>query len=244
MSTNLIIGDTICEAVLTVVAVIWFFGADGLRGTDRFPGPRNGVPFFAGLLIAAIVISPPLDQLGAHLFSMHMLQHLLLILGAGPLLAQSRPAPVVAAVLPIPELPIKGVEAAWAAAALFSVTILIWHLPIAHDWALADPLAHAVEHLSVLAAAVIFWTFVVFARDALERASTIIIVWLISLQGAMLSAVIMFAPTQLCGSYAGNPLTDQVGAGLLMCIPASLAYAGSSIWALARLIGERAGHVS
>ena len=43
-------------------------------------------------------------------------------------------------------------------------------------------------------------------------------------------------------TYAGNPLQDQVLAGLLMCIPASFVYCGSTVWALWRLLGTDATH--
>jgi putative membrane protein len=166
-----------------------------------------------------------------------MAQHLVLIVVAAPLVAFSLPH----------RLPgwLGSAEAAWAAAALFAVAILVWHLPAAHDLALADPLVHWIEHLSVLGTAIAFWRLVVFAREGgAGRGVSVLIVWLVSLEGALLSAVIMFAPTQLCASYAGNPIEDQVLAGLMMCIPAALVYFGSSVWALALLFRDTERHAS
>ena len=65
---------------------------------------------------------------------------------------------------------------------------------------------------------------------------------LVGFQGALLSALIMFAPRGLYSAYSGNPPDDQALAGVLMCIPASFVYLGSTLWALARMLGnERTG---
>jgi putative membrane protein len=197
--------------------------------------PLRAIALVAGLAVAGPAVLSPLDALGAHSFAAHMAQHLILIVVAAPLVASSLPH----------ALPgwLQSAEAAWAAAAAFAVAILFWHLPAAHDLALADPIVHWIEHLSLLGTAIAYWRLIVFAREGgAGRGASVLIVWLVSLQGALLSAVIMFAPTQLCLSYAGNPIEDQVLAGLTMCIPASLVYFGTTIWALARLFRETESH--
>lgn len=190
-----------------------------------------------GLFIAASIVLSPLDTLGRMWFSAHMAQHLLLILVAAPLISWSGPVHRAATRLE------RGPTAAWAAAALFAVLLLIWHLPATRSWATESETVHVLEFASVLVAAVSFWRFVIFAgKQGIGRGTSVLIVWLASLQGALLSAIIMFAPSHICTVYAGNPLSDQVLAGLLMCIPASLAYAASSVRALALLFREGEGN--
>jgi cytochrome c oxidase assembly factor CtaG len=202
----------------------------------RAPVQLRPAALAAGLFVAAAAVLSPLDAWGVRSFAAHMAQHLLLIVVAAPLIAWSWPERVLPRWL-------RSAEAGWAAAAFFAVAILFWHLPAAHDFALADPFVHWIEHLSVLVAAVAFWRLVVFGGAvALGRGTALLLVWLVSLQGALLSAIIMFAPSQLCGSYAGNPIEDQVLAGLMMCIPASLVYFGTTVWALARLIRDPQSH--
>lgn len=242
MSLGLILADALVLLVIASAALVWLTGVRRMSRLGRPVDRPRMAALAGGTVIAMLVIAPPLDWLGARLFSIHMLQHLLLIAGAAPLVAWSRPGSGIAAILPILSVHPRRLEAAWAAAALFAVAILLWHIPVTHDWALRDPAAHALEHLSVFGTAIGFWRCVVFSGNGVSRGVTILIVWLISLQGAFLSAVIMFAPVQLCRSYADNPLTDQILAGLLMCIPASLLYAGSTIWALARLFDDRTSH--
>jgi len=88
----------------------------------------------------------------------------------------------------------------------------------------------------VLGTATMFWRVILNSGQLrIGPGLAAVIVSLVSLQGSLLSAILMFAPKQLCGSYAGNPIEDQVMAGLLMCIPASFVYLGSTVWALSRL---------
>jgi hypothetical protein len=54
----------------------------------------------------------------------------------------------------------------------------------------------------------------------------------------------MFAGHPLYSAYAGNPLDDQVLAGVLMCIPASFVYLGSTVWALWRMLGNNRPRLS
>ena len=95
----------------------------------------------------------------------------------------------------------------------------------------------------MLLAATLFWRVILTSgKRRISPGLAAIIVSLVSLQGSLLSAILMFSPVPLCSSYAGNPLDDQVLAGLLMCIPASFVYVGSTVWALTRIIGNGPTH--
>jgi putative membrane protein len=69
-----------------------------------------------------------------------------------------------------------------------------------------------------------------------------LLVSLVGIQGAFLSALIMFAAHPLYSPYAANPIDDQVLAGLVMCIPASFIYLASTVWALWKMLGNRQAH--
>ena len=187
-----------------------------------------------------------------------MLQHLLLMLGAAPLLALSDAHLVLLRALPLPArrrlgravADVPGVRqaarqqaAAWLAAAIFVGTLWFWHIPAAYDWALDTPLIHSCEHLMLLGAAMFFWRVIVTSGNRrLSPGMAVLLVSLVGIQGAFLSALIMFAPHGLYRAYASNPLDDQVLAGVLMCIPASFVYLGSTIWALSRMLGNGRTH--
>lgn len=252
-------GDPI-TAILLLALAAWY-----LDGFVRIRGQRDGWPasslrtasFFGGLAVATLTLLSPLDALGYRLFSAHMAQHLLLIVVVAPLLAWSEAHRILAIALPgavqrrlvvwlaRPSIAkwYSGPQAAWAAAGAFSVTVWFWHVPAAHDAALASLSVHAIEHLTVLITATMFWRVILTSgKRRVSPGLAAAIVSLVSLQGSLLSAILMFSPVSLCRSYAGNPLDDQVLAGLLMCIPASFVYVGSTVWALSRLLSNGPTH--
>lgn len=252
-------GDSISGLVLLVIAAAYIDGLvqSLMRRDDGMPSPPRIAAFAAGMGLAGLVMLSPLDALGDHWFSAHMAQHLLLIVVIAPLFAWSDPHPILVKALPA-SVTVRlaaaldagsiarwrnGPEAAWLAAAAFAIAIWLWHLPAAHDWAAAGGVPHALEHFTMLGTASLFWYVILTSgRRRISPGLAAVVVSIVSLQGALLSAIIMFAPNQLCSSYAGNPLDDQVLAGLLMCIPASFVYFGSTIWALSRMLGDGQQH--
>jgi len=250
--------DPITSISLLVLGAIYLDGLVRAHDLSRRIGiSRQATAFFTGLGLAALTLLSPLDGLGYQFFAAHMLQHLLLIVVVAPLLAWSDAATILPlAVSDTGRQHIRhwllwpairrwqiGPRSAWLAATAFIVTIWLWHIPAAHDAALINWGLHALEHLTVLGTATLFWRVILTDRErGVGQGLAAVIVSLVSLQGSLLSAILMFAPRQLCGSYAGNPMEDQVMAGLLMCIPASFVYLGSTVWALSRLIGGGSSH--
>ncbi len=151
---------------LTVLGFLWV--------ARRFP-PRGWQPlFFAGgmlSLVAALV--SPIDAGSEYLFTMHMAQHMLLLLVAPPLLALSVPPALLGRLYQIPRVA-RVLRAVWAplpAFAVFNGVLLFWHLPFAYDATLAHAWVHAAEHLSFVGAGVIFWGVIVSPAPKLVRAS-------------------------------------------------------------------------
>ena len=83
--------------VLTVVAAVWLHaiacGPLRARLAPGTPYPVGAaVRYHLGVLAAYLAVGSPLDQVGeAYLFSAHMLQHMLLIYVAAPLIASGIP---------------------------------------------------------------------------------------------------------------------------------------------------------
>jgi cytochrome c oxidase assembly factor CtaG len=254
-------GDPLVEVVLVLLTACYLAGLFSQRGAARRAADPVSLPrmlaFFAGITVVAAALLSPMDALGDRFFSAHMAQHLLLIVGAAPLLAVSDAHLVLIAALPLRlrenagRMPVFAAAAewsklrstAWLAALLFVVTIWLWHVPAAHDFATDNGWAHAIEHLTILATATAFWRVVITSgKRRVTPGMGAFMVSLVGLSGALLSALIMFAPAPLCRAYVNNPIEDQVLAGLLMCIPASFVYLGSTIWALSRMLGDEARH--
>jgi len=144
-----------------------------LRAERRFP-PRGRQPlyFWAGLLTLALALLSPLDRGAAYLFTLHMAQHMLLLLVAPPLLALGTPPGVLGWLYQRPPL-WRVLRTAWSpipAFLAFNGVLVFWHLPFAYDATLRYAWVHAVEHLSFIAAGLMFWGVIVSPAPKLVRA--------------------------------------------------------------------------
>jgi len=140
----------------------------------RFPPRgRQAWYFVAGLLVLVLALLSPLDRGAQYLFTLHMLQHMLLLLVAPPLLALSVPPTLLGWVFRRPALR-RVLRTVWRpipAFVLYNGVLLVWHLPAAYDATLRSPWLHAMEHATFVAVGLIFWGVIVAPGPALVRAS-------------------------------------------------------------------------
>jgi cytochrome c oxidase assembly factor CtaG len=176
-----------------------------------------------------------------------MVQHLMLILVGAPLLVFG--APVVPMILSLPRSVravtrsierARVVDAASRAVmkpvvvlALHSIALWAWHLPSLYQAALANDGLHGLEHVSLMATAVLFWALVIGRRRRrrLGYGPAILLTFVTALQSAALGVVLTFASTPLYPVHAGrtdawglSALEDQQLAGAIMWIPAGIVY--------------------
>jgi cytochrome c oxidase assembly factor CtaG len=129
----------------------------------------------AAYALGAVVVDGALvglDRAADERFSVHMIQHLLLMMVAAPLLALGDPLPRVLWGLPRrarvalgallrPGARLRQILSAltWlpVAGGLYVVTVWAWHVPALYDAAAEHETLHAVEHMSFLATALLFW---------------------------------------------------------------------------------------
>jgi cytochrome c oxidase assembly factor CtaG len=116
--------------------------------------------FGAGIASAYIALQSPIDKGGdEYLLSIHMVQHLVLMMIAPPLvllgIAGMRPPP--AAVAPRWRALWSFVTRPWQATFIFNAVLLIWHIPSWYDATLTTEWIHVIEHLTFMAVGVIFW---------------------------------------------------------------------------------------
>jgi putative membrane protein len=250
--------DCLVETTL-IVSVLAYAGGLAralVRAPGRWPIAKWRVAcFFGAIAVLALALLSPIDELADAFFAVHMGQHLLLILVAAPLLAVSDAHLIFLRVFPLSSRRALGLAisripgmkqasympaAAWLACGAFVVALGFWHIPAAYDWALSHPWGHALEHLTLIIAAIAFWRMIVTSgRSRLSPGMAVMVVSLVGLQGAFMGAIISFAQHPLYAAYAGNSLNDQALAGVMMCIPASFIYLASSIWALARMLRNK-----
>ena len=223
------------------------------RLPERF-GARRPAAFAGGLGALILALCSPIDAAGAHLLRAHMVQHMLLMLIAPPLLWAG--APLAPLLLGLPR-PLRRVAAAVLAAPpvrhllgflthpatswiAFTAAFWIWHLPAAYELALASDGWHHVEHLCFFATAMLFWRSVILAwpaRSPWPRWTMIPYLLLAELQNTILAAILTFADRVIYPTYAALPsagtlsaLEDQSLAGMIMWVPGSIAFLVPLLW--------------
>jgi putative membrane protein len=230
----------------------WIY-ARGVRALWRRAGKGRVVSewrvasYFAGLASLFIALVSPVDAIGGALFSVHMTQHLLLMMVAAPLIVLGDPVTVTLWALPLRSRRHVGLtfrrtrwlRAAWSALTiapiawtLHVVTLWLWHAPIFYEMALQSEPLHELEHATFFLTALLFW-WLLFAPHGrrLNIGAKVAYLFAAMLQGTILGAVITFARHPWYWSYFGTtkawgltPLEDQQLAGLIMWIPAGLIY--------------------
>jgi cytochrome c oxidase assembly factor CtaG len=115
--------------------------------------------FAAGVVTMCIALQSPIDRGGDRfLLSIHMVQHLLLMMVAPPLLLLG-----IAGASPLNRL--HGlvwrawllITRPWPACLIFNATLLVWHIPALYNTTLTDTPLHVFEHITFIVAGVIFW---------------------------------------------------------------------------------------
>lgn len=249
-------GSGPAELLLIVIPAVWY--ALGVRALWRHAGAGRGVSrlqttsFGLGILTLFVALVSPVDALAEALFSVHMVQHLLLILVAAPLFVLGAPLLPMLWALPASRRLRVGlwwrrrslvrrlvyvVTAPIVVFALHTVALWFWHFPGPYQTALRDPFVHAMEHLSFFGTALLFWWVVVqpVGRRRAGYPAAILLVGGTLMQSGALGAVLMFArspwyPAHGAGARAWGTtlLGDQQLAGLLMWIPAGSIYVAAA----------------
>lgn len=228
-------------------------GSAGLR--------QRGSWFLAGWAVLAGALVSPLHEAGERSFAMHMAEHELMMLVAAPLLVLSRPLAVMLWAFPLPLRRALGgagtsapVAAIWRAlsapvpaTALQAAALWLWHMPMLFDIALADAGWHAVQHLSFLLSALLFWTAMLRGHDHARRGVAILCLFATSMISGALGALMALSASPWYKGYAElgmapfglTPAEDQQVAGLLMWVPGGLAHATAALLLMRALLRDR-----
>ncbi len=248
---------------ILVAATLWY--GFGLRRMERENAPVVSasamVAFAGGIALLFTAFVSPVDALAGELFSAHMLQHLLLMLAAPPLLVCSRPAIVFLwAFAPRQR---QRIGRFWTRAGLarayhvlmhpavvwtaFTGSFMFWHIPAMYQWALSDPAVHMFEHVCFFLSSLAFWTLVIepAGRRRLGYGPTLIFVATTAALSGLPGALMIFAPRPLYPAHAEGVaqwgltlIDDQQLAGLLMWIPAGFIYMAAIGWLFVKWLNE------
>ncbi len=251
-------------APLAVLGALHFAGWLRLRRRShgRFANGWRLTSYTAGILVLALALLSPIEVVSAQLFSVHMAQHLLLVMIAPPLLLLANPFPtflwalpadlrvaVAAAFRPRRALTrivrkATGPGVAWP---LYLLIFFGWHDSSAYSLALRFESVHELEHISFLGAAMLFWWHVTGATPGIHpklalwmRAGYVLAM---IPPNMLLGVALSFAETPVYPYYQTVPrlyglsvMDDQIWGGLIMWIPGSMMYVIAALALLARLL--------
>jgi len=226
------VGITIAVLVLAVGYV---------RGGWRRWASANPIPawhaasFFAGLASAWVAVTSPIGTGDERLLTFHMVQHLLLMTVAPPLIFLGEPVSTLwrhATTRPRRARTTASLAVYWIPA---TATLIGWHIPAAFAVALRSPTWHAVEQASFLLAGLLFWWPVVQPWPCRRepRWSIVLYLFLATLPCDILSGFLVFSDRVAYSVYLSTSsgltaLDDQECAGAVMwtCVTAVYLVAG------------------
>jgi cytochrome c oxidase assembly factor CtaG len=230
-----------------------------VRGRGLVLRPWEALTFVGGWLVVALALLSPLHDTSEQLFSAHMVQHELLMAVAAPLLVLGRP--MVAMLWGLPSgrrhdiagvWRLELVRTLWCAIArpfpawlIHGLAIWLWHLPSLFEAALHSETVHAVQHACFVGSALLFWWSIIHGQRRASRGTAVLYLFATAVHTGVLGALMTFSRTVWYPAYANNaaawgltPISDQQLAGLIMWIPASVAYLIAALTIMQRWLRE------
>jgi cytochrome c oxidase assembly factor CtaG len=226
-----------------------------LIGKGRPSRTWNALAFYAGLIVVGVALESPIDVLSASLFTFHMIQHLLLIMVAAPLLVLGDPGVTMLRGVPL-EVRRRVLrvlsEQTWVhrlgrvlvrlntpatVFGIFMADLYLWHWSRLFNLTLQNDTVHIVEHLCFIVTAVLFWGQLIDQRALHPRLSYVqraLYGVAAGAAGNVLAMYLVFAPKPVYTGYAHihsrlygmTVLGDQQIAGAIMWVPVLFVFGG------------------
>jgi putative membrane protein len=237
-------------AVLGGLAVLYLVSARSHeRATGEVLEPGRRARFLGGVAVLLLGATWPVHDLAeGYLYSVHMVQHMLITFIAAPLLVTGMPAWMWRALLrPAP------LRATWAlftrplmALIIANGVLLFTHWPEIVALSVGSELAHFLLHALLLGSAIVMWWPVVSPLPELppiSRPAQLLYLFFQSLAPTIPASFLTFGTEPLYPIYATfpriwglDPLTDQLIAGLVMKL-----VGGAILWVVIATIFFRWG---
>ena len=207
------------------------------KRVPAYPSVRR-LHWMLGLGVVALALASPVAVYEGSLFSVHMLQHLLLTVVAAPLLVLGAPVTLaLRAASPqgrrrlmrvLHSRPVRFMTHPVVTWSIFALVMWLTHFSSLYDLALENELVHVAEHLLYLTAACLFWWPVIGLDPGANRIGwpgRIAYLFLAMPQQSFLGVAIHQANEPLYDHYATlartwgpTPLGDQQQAGMIMWV--------------------------
>ncbi len=240
--------------VIDLAVLYWLGDRRTITPQRKLQSQRwRSVCFYASLVVLAIALASPIEVLSEQLFWVHMVQHVLLLVVAAPLMVLARPWIRLWRCLPLDvrrwlahhlshgrrTAPLRALThvlgTPLAAFLLFSAVLLSWHIPTLFDATLSSGFLHALEHTLFFATALMFFkqvipspplhTTLLASQRVIFAIGGMIVSW-------VLAVVLALAPHPLYAHYAQqasrpggiSALADQQLAAGIMWVPGSITF--------------------
>lgn len=237
------------------LAVLYWAAARRVR--SRWPARRT-ISFTAGIGAVLIALQSGIGAYDNQLLSVHMIQHMVLLMAAPPLLLGGRPLVLTLRVLSpsrrksLTRVLDRGRRFTGPVQSLgiFAAVILLTHLPEFYDATLRHPALHDLEHAMYLGAGLLVWSPLVDGDPAPRHR--------LNGLGKLVYLIVAMMPMALVGAYLnrhatlfypayGPParglrisaLDDQAQAGAIMWVVGGVVMTAVGLWAaIAAMVAE------
>ena len=244
------------RVTFAVALIVLAFYASGVARKWRRAGRTRGgvgltnvLAFVAGWCVLVIAAAPGVDALAHTWLFAHMVQHLLLVTLAAPLLALGRPAIPFVEMVPSRwrrdalRMAHRILALAFIAWTAHTITLWAWHAPALYDAAVSRDALHALEHATLLGTALWFWSALVDATRRQRLGVAALWVFATALHSTLLGVLLVVAPRPWYPHYASagdgvRALEDQQLAGLIMWVPAGVVLTGAGLALVAAWLRE------
>ncbi len=239
---------------IVLVGVLYGCGLQCLAGRGRLWRTVTWwhvVSFGCGLLAILLALASPIDALSTSLLSVHMVQHLLLLMVAPVLVLLGKPIPVL--LVGAPREVVRAVarthaRTRWLRATtrrltgpieawvLYAGNMLLWHIPWLYQIALVHQGIHDLEHLCFLITGLLFWWVAIEPLPGptrLHHGLRILYAWSMTLPVTALGALLSLTNDQrlIYPIYATVPrlwgfsaMSDQQLGGIIIWLVGGMMY--------------------
>ena len=252
--------EVVVPLLLAVGLYGWGLSARWRRAGSGAVRPGEAACFAAGWLALVVALVSPLCRMAATLASAHMIQHLILVAIAPPLLVLARPTAMIAHGLPqrwrevlarwTEGRPVgstrRSLSTTTIAGFLYGAAIWLWHAPLLYQAALLSEALHLLMYAVLIGAGLLFWRSLIAAawQEPDRHGGALLSALATTIHTGLLGALLTFAPAPwypLLGTRAASwglsALEDQQLAGLIMWVPMGSIYLVGSVALMAAWLG-------
>lgn len=256
-------GSMLVALLLVLTALLYLCGWLRLRpASEKGIAAWRGASFLAGLILVWVATASPIAALDERLLTVHMIQHLLLMTLAPPLIWLGDPVRLMwhgfperlgrmiaeafrqPLALQLSRTLVRPMLCLLAA----SATLVGWHIPALFELGMRSGVWHAVEQSSFLVTGLLFWWPVIqpWPSAAWPDLAIILYLFFATLPCDVLSAFLVFCdrvvfPMYLSSSqpFGVSALEDQQCAGALMWTCVTVVYLVAGAIVTMRLLSPR-----